>query len=149
MMLICGTVNQPPITDEAYAGVYLSQRDDVPSLVRSLQGTPLQVEHNGTACVGKVLQGWTDPATKAIWALAEIDVSTASGAFAAAAVERGAFREFSLGYTSKLCRDDTTGRLEARDKRITELSIVKTGARPDCRIHAHANNTRSCIRKNK
>ena len=147
-MLIAGQVNPEPESRPDYCGVYLSEKDDIPSLVRSLNGTPLRVEHNGNTCVGKVLQGWTDPSTKCVWALAELDLSTASGAFAAAAVEGGTFREFSLGYTSKLGRNPHTGRLEASDKRITELSIVKNGARPSCHIHAHSGkDTRSSIYK--
>ena len=147
-MLLVGQVNPPVITQTDYCGVYLSEKDDIPSLVRSLSGAPLHVEHNGQVCVGKVLQGWKDPATQTLWALSELDLSTASGAFAAAAVEGGTFREFSLGYTSKLGRNPQTGRLEASDKRITELSIVKNGARPSCHIHAHSGkDTRSSIYK--
>ena len=144
MLLIAGQVNPPPIGDANYAGVYLSHKDDVPAMVRSLAGAPLRVEHNDSALVGRVVNGWTDACTGALWALAEVDVSNVPGAIAAAAVERGAFREFSLGYTSKVGRNPDTGRVEASDKRIVELSIVKTGARPGCVIAHH---TRSPINK--
>ena len=96
------------------------------------------MEHNGKAQVGRVLQGWSDAQSGALYALAEVDVSNVSGALTAAAIEKGTFREFSLGYTSRLKRDQSTGRLEADEKRIVELSVVKTGARPDCCI-THVN----------
>ena len=146
IMIVAGVVNPPPIADEAYAGIYLSQRDDVPRMARSLAGAPLRVEHSDGALVGRVLNGWTDAGTGALWALAELDVSHMAGALAAAAIERGTFREFSLGYTSRVGPNPATGRIEARDKRVVELSIVKTGARPGCTIAAA---TRSPIQKKK
>jgi hypothetical protein len=148
-MLICGQVNPAPIQDDDYRGVYFAARDDLEGKARRLQGTPLRVEHAGTLHVGQVLQGWVDKGTGAAWALAEIDVSSVHGALTAAAVQQGAFREFSLGYSSKIQRNPATGRLEASDKEIKELSIVKSGARPNCVIAAHAATptTRSAIHK--
>ena len=146
-MLICGQVNPAPIQDDDYRGVYFAARDDLEGKTQRLRGTPLRVEHAGTLHVGQVLQGWVDKRTGAAWALAEIDVSSVHGALTAAAVQQGAFREFSLGYSSKIQRNPTTGRLEASDKEIKELSIVKSGARPNCMIAAHAGATRSAIHK--
>lgn len=54
-MLIAGRVNPPPITDAAYAGVYLSGKDNIPELMHALRGAPLRIEHNGNAQVGRVL----------------------------------------------------------------------------------------------
>ena len=149
-MLVCGQINPPPITAPEYVGMYFSTKDDLPAKVKSLSGIPLRVEHNGTIQVGHVLQGWTDSATGSAWALAEIDVSSVPGAVTAAAISQGAFGEFSLGYSSKVRRNPDTGRLEASDKHIVELSVVKHGARPGCKIAAHsvtAPRTRSIINK--
>ena len=150
-MLICGQVNPAPIQDKEYHGVYFSAKDDLDTKARRLSGTPLCIEHNGTVSVGRVLQGWMDKATGSAWALAEIDVSQMPGAIAAAAVSQGNFKEFSLGYSSKIQRNPVTGKLEAFDKQIKELSIVKVGARPNCTIAAHGGvrpATRSLIHKN-
>ena len=57
------------------------------------------------------------------------------GAVAAAGVHAGTWREFSLGYTSSVSRLDD-GRLSVCNKRIRELSIVRAGARPNCKIHS-------------
>ena len=146
-MLIAGRVNPPPITDAAYVGVYLSGKDNIPAMMNALRGAPLRIEHNGNAQVGCVLQGWSDPQSGALYALAEVDVSHVPGALAAAAIEKGAFGEFSLGYTSRLQRNESTGRLEASDKRIIELSVVKTGARPDCRITHHHQQPQAPVQK--
>jgi hypothetical protein len=145
-MLICGQVNPAPIQDSDYHGVYFASRDDLEGKTRRLSGTPLRVEHNGTLHVGQVLQGWMDKSTGTAWALAEIDVSSVQGALTAAAVQQGAFKEFSLGYSSKIRRNPQTGKLEASEKEINELSIVKSGARPNCVIAAHTR-TRSPIHK--
>ena len=134
-MLVCGEINPPPVSSEGYEGVFKSDKDDVHGKARALKGTPLRVEHNNNIHVGEVLQGWTD-SRGAMWALAEIDMSTPQGAMTAAAVEKGAFSGFSIGYLSKVRRDAKTGRLKADEKRIIELSIVKEGFHPTCKISA-------------
>lgn len=136
-MLIAGIVNPPPVDTPGYAGVYLSTADDMVAKAKALAGKPLHVEHNGTAHVGQVLHGWQDRRTGALCALAEIDETRIPGAMAAAAVTKGRFGEFSLGYSSRIQRDAATGRVSATDKHILELSLVKRGARPNCHIAIH------------
>ena len=132
-MLVCGQVNPPPIGGD-YNGFYFSENDDLAGKARNLKGTPLRVEHNDKTHVGQVLQGWTDSSTGAMWALAEIDITNLGGAVTAAAVERGLFGEFSLGYTAKMQKNSKTGAIDVQGKNIHELSIVKKGARPGCGI---------------
>jgi len=135
-MLIAGIVNPPPVTAPDYVGVYLSTQDDLPGQALSLAGKPLRVEHNGASTVGLVLQGWQDARSGALYALAEIDETQIPGALAAAAVDQGRFGEFSLGYSSRIERQG--GKWVATDKRILELSLVKKGARPQCKIALHS-----------
>jgi hypothetical protein len=135
-MLIAGIVNPPPITDPAYTGVYLSEKDDMPAQARALANKPLRVEH-GDVEVGRVLNGWQDKRTGALCALAEIDVSKLPGALAAAAVTQGRFGQFSLGYSTRITQS-ATRTMVASDKRILELSLVKQGARPNCHIAVRA-----------
>ena len=137
-MLIAGIVNPPPVSTPDYAGVYLCESDDMPDKARSLSGKPLRIEHNGNTEVGKVLYGWQDKKTGALCALAEIDETQLHGAMAAAAVSQGRFGEFSLGYSSRLQCEKTTGRWTATNKNILELSLVKRGARPHCHIALHS-----------
>jgi hypothetical protein len=137
-MLIAGIVNPPPVTTPGYGGVYLSTQDDLPGQALSLAGKPLRVEHKGETTVGRVLQGWQDARTGALYALAEIDETNLPGALAAAAVDQGRFGEFSLGYSSRIERQQQSGKWVATDKRILELSLVKKGARPQCQIALHS-----------
>ena len=134
-MLVAGIVNPPPVADPSYAGVYFAERDDMPAQARALANKPLRVEH-GDVEVGRVLNGWQDKRTGALCALAEIDVSKLPGALAATAVTKGRFGQFSLGYSSRLVRQER-GHVVATDKRVLELSLVKQGARPNCHIAAH------------
>ena len=135
-MLVCGQVNPPPVSSTGYSGVYFSEKDDMQGKAKALKGTPLRVEHDDKMHVGRVLNGWTDATTGAMWALAEIDTQQLGGAMTAAAVEKGHFGEFSLGYVTKMQRNGEG--VNATDKRIVELSIVKKGAREGCKIHMRA-----------
>lgn len=137
-MLVCGVVNPPPETDPEYHGVYFNTRDDMEGKARGLKGTPLRVEHGAAADVGKVVDAWTDKRTGAMWALAEMNTSSMPGALAAAAVQRGSWPEFSLGYSAEIQRDQTTQKLRVVKKTINELSLVRKGARPGCHVVAHS-----------
>jgi hypothetical protein len=130
-MLICGRCNPPPENDPNYRGVYFASSDDLPAHAASMMGTPLRVEHT-TQPVGAVLSAWTG-VDGSMYALAEIDVRQPGGAVAAACVSAGRFSEFSLGYTSRMSRDPA-GRLRVDCKKIRELSLVRVGARPNCKI---------------
>jgi hypothetical protein len=136
-MLVCGEINPPPVSSDGYYGVYFSDKDDMSGKAKALKGTPLRVEHNLGIHVGEILQAWTTDGG-AMWALAEIDVSKPQGAMTAAAVERGNFGGFSLGYTSKMQRDAATGRMRGGEKKIHEVSIVKEGAHKSCTISARS-----------
>ena len=142
-MLVCGEINPPPVASDGYFGVYFSDKDDMSGKAKALKGTPLRVEHNLGIHVGEILQAWTTD-RGAMWALAEIDTSKPHGAVTAAAVEMGNLGGFSLGYTSKLQRDALTGRIKGGEKRILELSIVKSGAHASCTISSR---TKSIIKK--
>jgi len=130
-MLVCGQVNPPPVEEN---GVYFSVQDNFEDKAKALQGLPLRVEHNSKCHVGKVISGWVCPSNGSMWALAEIDTKQFGGAVAAAAVEKGCFKEFSLGYKTKMEWNPADRTIECKKKEILELSIVKKGARDGCQI---------------
>lgn len=130
-MLVCGRVNPPPVEKN---GVFFGVQDNFQDKAKSLKGLPLQVEHNSKCRVGKVISGWVSPEDGAMWALAEINTCELGGAVAAAAVEKGCFNEFSLGYKAQMFRNPMSGSIEVGNKDILELSIVKKGARDGCKI---------------
>lgn len=115
----------------SYKGVFLNSNDNMKEKAMSMRGTPLRVEHN-TGAVGSVLSGWIG-ADQSMYVLAEIDVSKIHGAVAAACVKSGRLGEFSLGYKSQMIRE-SDGQLHVGEKTIQELSLVATGARPNCNI---------------
>ena len=131
-MLVCGQVNPPPMK-HGYAGVYFGENDNMSEKAQTLKGIPLRVEHNTQ--VGNVITGWVS-SDGALWALAEIDTSRLPGAFTASAVEKGKFKEFSLGYRTKMKKDPKSGKIVVGKKDILEVSIVRKGARENCKIQA-------------
>lgn len=134
-MLICGQVNPPPAQGGlSYNGVYFGEKDNFEEKAKTLKGLPLQLEHDSEVCVGNVLSGWVDKSSGAMWALAEIKTDRMTGALTAAAIDKGKFSEFSLGYKAKMDKNPFTGKINVGNKRIHELSIVKKGARDGCRI---------------
>lgn len=134
-MLVCGQVNPPPVNvGQCYNGVYFSEKDNFEEKAKTLRGLPLQLEHDSDVCVGNVISGWVDKNSGAMWALAEINTGKMTGAFTAAALDKGKFSEFSLGYKTKMNQNPLTGKIHVGSKNIHELSIVKKGAREGCHI---------------
>jgi phage head maturation protease len=131
-MLVCGKVN-PPAKNAEYNGVYFGGKDNMKEKAETLKGLPLQVEHNSNCQVGKVISGWIG-GDGSMYALAEINTKQLPGAMTAAAIDRGNFREFSLGYKATMQRDSSSGKLLVTDKNIMEVSIVKKGALDGCCI---------------
>lgn len=131
-MLVCGQVNPPPL-DSNYNGVFFGENDNMVQKARDMKGIPLQLEHNPNCKIGEVVSGWIAP-NGSMYALAEIHTSNISGAVTAAAIDKGKFKEFSLGYKAVMERDPKTGGIRVKDKNIMELSIVKKGAREGCCI---------------
>lgn len=131
-MFVCGQVNPPPL-GEGYNGVYFGESDNMQDKATRLRGIPLQVEHNPNCKIGEVVCGWIAD-NGSMYALAEIHTSNFSGAVTAAAIDKGRFGEFSLGYKAQMERDPCTGKIKVGNKDIMELSIVKKGARDGCQI---------------
>ena len=133
-MLVCGCVNPPAITDPNYPGIFFTTQDDLPQKARSMAGTPLHIEHCGEmSAVGKVLFSWMFPAVNgSMFALAEIDTSSAPGAVAASYVRSRKLKGFSLGYVSRMSKCHKSGKLRVGEKHIRELSLCKEGAHPEC-----------------
>lgn len=137
-MLVFGKINPSVINDPEYKGIYFCEKDNIPAKMASMSGAPLIVEHK-TCPVGKVVSAWADKKDGCLYALAEIDSKTPGGYMAAVAVSSGRLGQFSMGYDATIKKDARTGYMEATNKQVTELSIVKNGARPDCYVMAKSN----------
>lgn len=128
-MLIWGTAN-PVGLDESYNGYFLKQSDIQHSL-RNISGMPVKIEHKGIH-VGKVVSGWENQGKMDL--LIDIDESVAEGSVVSALVKYGVCSELSLGYTVQMQASDI-GEDIAKSKNISEVSLVRKGARNDCKIH--------------
>ena len=128
-MLVFGTANPEGFGGQDYGGVYLTDKD-IRSMVPSMVGVPIKIEHKGRD-VGKVVSAWQHDGRMDV--VFEIDNQSIEAALASRFVAGGYCKELSLGYKVEMTRSNT-GQLSAQNKRVVELSLVKQGARDNCKI---------------
>jgi hypothetical protein len=135
-ILVHGTAN-PCGENSQYDGLFL-RRDEINNLVleRECIGLPVKVEH-GTDTVGRVLSAW-DYGGRLDMVL-EIGGAgcnnSVDSCIAQQFVQNNVCRELSLGYSVEMQHSDQNG-LHTGKKRLTEVSLVKVGARDNCLIHS-------------
>lgn len=130
-MLIWGTAN-PEGESDSHEG-YLFTRSDLKHCIDSghLVGKPVKIEHKGVA-VGKVVSAWQSN-TGSLDCILDIDVNQFEGSVISKFVQDGVCRELSLGYVVNM--QNSNGVRKPVHKEITEISIVKKGARDKCYIY--------------
>lgn len=130
-MLVYGTCN-PAGESEAHAGVYL-RSSDISGLVQSgaLLGLPVKIEHTGVS-VGRVVSAWEH--ANRLDCVFRIDEHSIDSIFAQEFVKSRQCPELSLSY-SVVMQHSKDGLLSGSRKEPIEVSIVKRGARNDCKIH--------------
>ena len=135
--LIFATAN--PVGIEDHHGLYLNPtdiRDMVAQIeMARMQGAPIPVklEHVGMA-IGTVVSGWESGG--ALDCVLAIDNSKFEGSVGSELVRAGLCKDLSLGYTVSL--ENSKQGIRAKSKQLLEISIVKLGARPNCKIHGVA-----------
>lgn len=117
--------------EDSYNGYFLT-KNDIQKSLQTIIGTPVKIEHKGMQ-VGKVLSGWENEGKMDI--LIEIDERVPEGAVISSLVSHGVCSELSLGYSVQMQASDV-GEDIAKGKVISEVSLVKRGARHDCKIHS-------------
>ena len=134
--LLWGTAN-PEGLAESYHGMYLNSLD-IRSMVRQVneaneQGAhiPVLIEHGG-AQVGRVVSAWEHNNT--LQCVLEMNEQKLHGSIGAEFVRKGVVRDLSLGYSVEI--ENSQFGITARNKRLTEISVVEKGARHKCHIHA-------------
>ena len=132
--LLWGTAN--PEGMQNYQGVYLSA-DDIRDMIDQVnsanqQGkpTPVHVEHKGVK-VGRVVTAWEHQGK--LECVLELNNRILEGSIGSEFVRSGICGDLSLGYTVSLEQSDNG--VKVGKKVLTEISVVKKGARPDCHIH--------------
>lgn len=146
-MLVYGTAN--PEGHEGgceYGGVYLTDKD-IDEMTPTMVGTPVKIEHKGSD-IGKVVSAWKHKDGRMDLVL-EIDKQDQNleTVFGKEFVKRGICKDLSLGYQVQMSMSPA-GRLRAGNKRVVEVSIVKTGARKNCHIRGWSSGTVSSHQKN-
>ena len=142
--LVWGTAN-PQGMDNAYKGVYLNA-DDISSMVEQVAqanrvGTPIPVklEHTGVA-MGRVVSAWESKG--ALECVLEINENVLEGSIGAEFLRSGICKDLSLGYTIDMEHSKKTGKVQARRKKLNEVSVVVKGARRNCKVHGISSATK-------
>jgi len=137
MVLVWGTANPEGLKD-SYRGVYLN-RSDIAGMVEQVQASnargapiPVKLEHAG-APMGRVVSAWESGGR--LECVLEVDESTLEGSIGTAFVRAGVCKDLSLGYTIDMEQSKKTGKIQARRKKLNEVSLVVKGARRDCKVH--------------
>jgi hypothetical protein len=134
VMFVWGTAN--PVGESAgYDGMYFTggEINDM-VLDRKLVGLPVKIEHKGEQ-VGHIVSAWQHSGRLDL--LLNIDESSPSMATAVAShfVTGNVCKDLSLGYTVGV-EQSADGGISTGRKQVSEVSIVKRGARENCHIHA-------------
>ena len=134
--LLWGTANPEGLKD-SYRGVYLNT-SDIRSMVEQVaqanaQGSsiPVKLEHSGIS-LGRVVSAWESKGT--LECVLEINERVLEGSIGAEFVRSGVCKDLSLGYTVEMAQS-STGQVQARRKKLNEISIVVKGARQKCNVH--------------
>ena len=130
-MLVYGTCN-PAGESDTHTGVYL-RKGDISGLVQSgaLLELPVKIEHTGIA-VGKVVSAWEH--ADRLDCVFRIDDNSIDSIFAQEFVKNKKCSELSLSYNVTM-QHSQDGVLSGGGKELIEVSIVRHGARDNCKIY--------------
>jgi hypothetical protein len=142
-MLLMGVCN-PTGEQDTYNGLYLT-RSELSSVVSDskMRGIPVKTEHAGSE-VGRVLTSFLD-AQGNLNCIMELSKSSLAACLAQGFVRDGLALDLSLGYTVDI--QNTDNNLQAIEKKIVEVSLVRKGARSGCHITAYQEEGRNVVFK--
>jgi hypothetical protein len=132
-MLIMGVCN-PKGEDDTYNGLYMTQTE-LREVVRDnkMRNVPVKTEHAGSE-VGHVVTSFLD-ASGNLNCVMQLSTASIPGALAQGFVRDRLALDLSLGYTVDI--QNTDSKLQAKQKKIVEVSLVRKGARRGCHITAY------------
>ena len=117
--------------------MYLT-KGDIARLVQTgaLLELPVKIEHTGTP-VGKVISAWED--ADRLDCIFKINDDSIDSIFAQEFVKNRKTPELSHGLTYNVTMQHSKdGTLSGDGKELIEVSIVKQGARNNCKIYGHS-----------
>ena len=143
-MLLVGVCN-PAGEDDTYNGLYMTQSELARVVSGSkMRGIPVKTEHAGSE-VGRVLTSFLD-ADGNLNCVMELGKTSLPACLAQGFVRDGLALDLSLGYTVDI--QNTENNLQAMQKKIVEVSLVRKGARSGCHITAYQDEGREVVFKN-
>lgn len=140
-MLVTGVCN-PAGEKDGYNGLYLTQ-DELRRVVQrgSMQNLPVMTEHSGSA-VGRVISTFID-ASGQLNCVMQIEENSLPAHLTREFIRKGIAADLSLGYTVDI--RNHADKLQAAEKKIVEVSIVRKGARSGCHITAYENDSHKVV----
>ena len=143
-MLLVGVCN-PAGEADTYNGLYMTQSELARVVSGSkMRGIPVKTEHAGSE-VGRVLTSFLD-ADGNLNCVMELGKTSLPACLAQGFVRDGLALDLSLGYTVDI--QNTENNLQAMQKKIVEVSLVRKGARSGCHITAYQDEGREVVFKN-
>ena len=143
-MLLMGICN-PTGEKDSYNGLYMTE-SELSRVVRDskMRGIPVKTEHSGSE-VGRVLTSFLD-ADGNLNCVMELSKSSLPACLAQGFVRDGLALDLSLGYTVDI--QNTDSKLQAKQKTLVEVSLVRKGARRGCHITAYQEEGKQVVFRN-
>ena len=145
-ILLCGVCN-PVGENDTYNGLYLKD-EEIASCIASgdAKGLPVLTEHTGEK-IGSVVSVFKG-LDHCMMCVLDIDDSSMQGDIIAGMIRDNVAQDLSLGYSVEISQSNNSDKLQAKQKKIKEISVVKRGARKGCHIMAYEDKKGLKIRKN-
>jgi hypothetical protein len=132
-MYVWGTAN-PRGENSTYDGMFLTGSDiNRMVLDRELIGLPVLLEHVGDS-VGTIVTAWQHRGQLDLLINIDDKSPNLSSVIASTFVSGNVCKDLSLGYTVDV-QQSADGALCTKNKKVSEVSLVKRGAREHCHIH--------------
>jgi hypothetical protein len=110
-----------------------------------MRNLPVKTEHAGSE-VGHVVTSFLDAGGN-LNCVMQLSTSSVAASLAQGFVRDGLALDLSLGYTVDI--QNTDSKLQAKEKKIVEVSLVRKGARRGCHITAYQEEGQQVVFRNK
>ena len=130
---------------DSYNGLYMTATE-LQAIVREnkMRNLPVKTEHSGSE-VGHVVTSFLD-ASGNLNCVMQLSTSSIPASLAQGFVRDGFALDLSLGYTVDI--QNTDSKLQAKEKKLVEVSLVRKGARRGCHITAYQEEGKQVVFRN-
>jgi hypothetical protein len=130
---------------DSYNGLYMTATE-LQAIVREnkMRNLPVKTEHSGSE-VGHVVTSFLD-ASGNLNCVMQLSTSSIPASLAQGFVRDGLALDLSLGYTVDI--QNTDSKLQAKEKKLVEVSLVRKGARRGCHITAYQEDGKHVVFRN-